>query len=339
MSARRRRDQRRRAAGARSRASSADFGANPRRGVRRWRCLVRHPAARALRAAGLAAEPLRPRAARHHGQPAAAGVAGADGGTFWLGTDDQGRDMLSAIFYGLRISLGVGVDRRRCSRCASGSPSASRRVLRRAGRDADHAHRRHPAVVPGDPDRARSCSRCSGRGSARSSPRWSPSQWAYYARTVRGAALVESARSTSRPRAASRCSPARIVLPPPAAELPAAADRRGDGAGGRGDRARGDAVVPRARAADHRAVARPADRQRLPVPAVGQVLDQLLPRHRARCCTIVGINLVADQLRDVLNPRLQTSDATRRAWPHRRRPVPLLEVAGCGPTSSPRPAW
>src|SRR5207249_880906 len=31
------------------------------------------------------------------------------GGTYWLGTDDQGRDMLSAIFYGLRISLSVGV--------------------------------------------------------------------------------------------------------------------------------------------------------------------------------------------------------------------------------------
>ena len=30
----------------------------------------------------------------------------------WLGTDDQGRDMLSAILYGLRISL----DRRRGSR-------------------------------------------------------------------------------------------------------------------------------------------------------------------------------------------------------------------------------
>jgi peptide/nickel transport system permease protein len=30
------------------------------------------------------------------------------GGMFWLGTDDQGRDMLSAIFYGLRISLMVG---------------------------------------------------------------------------------------------------------------------------------------------------------------------------------------------------------------------------------------
>ncbi len=29
--------------------------------------------------------------------------------TFWLGTDDQGRDMLSGIIYGLRISLGVGI--------------------------------------------------------------------------------------------------------------------------------------------------------------------------------------------------------------------------------------
>ena len=33
----------------------------------------------------------------------------ADGGRFLLGTDDQGRDMLSAILYGLRISLSVGV--------------------------------------------------------------------------------------------------------------------------------------------------------------------------------------------------------------------------------------
>ena len=33
---------------------------------------------------------------------------GGAGFTYWLGTDDQGRDMLSAIIYGLRISLAVG---------------------------------------------------------------------------------------------------------------------------------------------------------------------------------------------------------------------------------------
>jgi peptide/nickel transport system permease protein len=37
------------------------------------------------------------------------GAESYQGFTYWLGTDDQGRDMLSAIIYGLRISLGVGV--------------------------------------------------------------------------------------------------------------------------------------------------------------------------------------------------------------------------------------
>jgi peptide/nickel transport system permease protein len=37
------------------------------------------------------------------------GSVSLDGKTFWLGTDDQGRDILSGILYGLRISLGVGV--------------------------------------------------------------------------------------------------------------------------------------------------------------------------------------------------------------------------------------
>ena len=31
------------------------------------------------------------------------------GNLYVLGTDGAGRDMLSAIFYGLRVSLGVGV--------------------------------------------------------------------------------------------------------------------------------------------------------------------------------------------------------------------------------------
>jgi peptide/nickel transport system permease protein len=37
------------------------------------------------------------------------GAKSVDGKTFVLGTDEQGRDMLSAILYGLRISLGVGI--------------------------------------------------------------------------------------------------------------------------------------------------------------------------------------------------------------------------------------
>src|SRR5262245_17705001 len=37
------------------------------------------------------------------------GSTGSSGMTYWLGTDDQGRDMVSAIFYGLRTSLVVGV--------------------------------------------------------------------------------------------------------------------------------------------------------------------------------------------------------------------------------------
>jgi len=37
------------------------------------------------------------------------GAQSLDGITFWLGTDDQGRDLLSAIIYGLRTSLMVGI--------------------------------------------------------------------------------------------------------------------------------------------------------------------------------------------------------------------------------------
>ena len=37
------------------------------------------------------------------------GETSMSGMTYWLGTDSQGRDMLSAILYGLRTSLMVGL--------------------------------------------------------------------------------------------------------------------------------------------------------------------------------------------------------------------------------------
>ncbi len=37
------------------------------------------------------------------------GARSAAGAIYWLGTDDQGRDMLSAILYGLRTSVAVGL--------------------------------------------------------------------------------------------------------------------------------------------------------------------------------------------------------------------------------------
>lgn len=44
------------------------------------------------------------------------GSQNADGTmTYWLGTDDQGRDMLSGILYGLRISLIVGAGSAICA--------------------------------------------------------------------------------------------------------------------------------------------------------------------------------------------------------------------------------
>lgn len=49
------------------------------------------------------------------------GSTSATGMIYWLGTDDQGRDMLSGILYGLRISLGVGI----CSAVAAAAIGAS----------------------------------------------------------------------------------------------------------------------------------------------------------------------------------------------------------------------
>ena len=65
---------------------------------------------RPVRAADLAAEPVRHRRSLDLlDAKSPPGTVSGDGKmTYWLGTDGQSRDMMSAIFYGMRISLIVG---------------------------------------------------------------------------------------------------------------------------------------------------------------------------------------------------------------------------------------
>ena len=84
---------------------------------------------------------------------------------YLLGTDDQGRDILSALMYGARISLVVGL----VVGAAVGAASACRSGLLagfvgRLARRVPHARVRRDAVVSGDPgraaDRRASAARC-----------------------------------------------------------------------------------------------------------------------------------------------------------------------------------
>ena len=231
------------------------------------------------------------------------GSPSPSGGTYWLGTDDQGRDMLSAIFYGLRISLAVGVT----ATClalliglAMGLAAAyvGGRVEALIMRIVD-IQLSFPAILI-----ALILIAVLGQGTGKVIAALVTVQWAYYARTVRSAALVEKRKEYME---AARCvalPPSRIVfrhlLPncmPPMM------------------------VVATVQVAA--AIALEATLSflglGLPItePSLGLLIangDQYLLSGKywisffpgiALLCTIVSINLVADQLRDVLNPRLQ----------------------------------
>ena len=171
---------------------------------------------------------------------------GRPASTYWLGTDDQGRDMLSAILYGLRISPRSSASTSRVHR-AGRSALAVGLVAAYAGGRIDALLMRivdiqlsFPAILI-----ALILLAVLGKGVDKVIVALVTVQWAYYARTVRGAALVERARNTSRPRAASRCRTPRIVfrhllpncLPPLIVVATVQVAAR--------DRARGDAVLPR----------------------------------------------------------------------------------------------
>jgi peptide/nickel transport system permease protein len=223
--------------------------------------------------------------------------------TFWLGTDDQGRDMLSAIVYGLRMSLGVGA----MSTVIALSLGMSIGVLAAYfGGKVDAVIMRivdlqlsFPAILV-----ALILLAALGKGVDKVIIALIIVQWAYYARTVRGTALVERRKEYIEAASCLALSHRRIVfrhllpncLPPLI-------------------------VVATVQVAN--AIALEATLSFLGVgvpitePSLGLLIakgyDYMLSGKYwvaffpgvALLVTIVAINLVGDQLRDVLNPRLR----------------------------------
>ncbi len=229
--------------------------------------------------------------------------AKTDGGTFWLGTDDQGRDMLSAIFYGLRISLTVGVVSTVVALALGWALGLAAAYL--GGRTETVIMRiadiqlSFPAILI-----ALILLAVLGQGMLKIIAALVTVQWAYYARTVRSAALVEKRKEYIE---AARClalPPSRIVfrhllpncLPPLI-------------------------VVATVQVAAAIALEATLSFLGLGLPITEPSLGLLIANGYqyllsgkywisffpgvALLITIVSINLVADQLRDVLNPRLQ----------------------------------
>jgi peptide/nickel transport system permease protein len=226
----------------------------------------------------------------------------ATGVTAWLGTDDQGRDMLSAILFGLRISLTVGALSVLIA-CVIGASVGV--IAAYAGGRAEAAMMRvvdlqlsFPAILV-----ALVLLAVLGRGADKVVLALVIVEWAYYARTVRGSALVEKRREYIE---AARClalPKSRIVfrhlLPnclPPLIVV---------------------ATVASARAsALESTLSFPGVGVPVTEPSLGMLIatgyDYLLSGKYwvstfpgvALVIVIVAINVVGDRLRDVLNPRL-----------------------------------
>ena len=231
------------------------------------------------------------------------GAASTEGTIFWLGSDDQGRDMLSAILYGLRISLTVGVISTLIA-LAIGSTVGlvaawcGGKIEALVMRIAD-IQLSFPAILI-----ALILLAVLGQGTAKIIAALVTVQWAYYARTVRAAALIEIRKEYIE---AARClalPPSRIIfghllpncLPPLI-------------------------VVAAVQVAAAIALEATLSFLGLGLPITEPSLGLLIANGYqyllsgkywisffpgvALLLTIVSINLVADQLRDVLNPRLQ----------------------------------
>ncbi|MCH7889857.1 MAG: ABC transporter permease, partial [Proteobacteria bacterium] len=139
------------------------------------------------------------------------GAVGLSGMKFVLGTDDQGRDMLSAIFYGVRTSLTVGA--------MSGLVALSIGVC--IGLMAAYFGGRVDTIIMRIVDLQLSFPAILvalvllavlGKGVDKIIIALVLVQWAYYARTVRGSALVERQKEYIEAAVCLALSPQRIVF-------------------------------------------------------------------------------------------------------------------------------
>ena len=230
------------------------------------------------------------------------GSQGGEGQTFLIGSDEQGRDLLSAILYGLRISLGVGV--------VSTLIAVSVGLV--VGLVAAYKGGRWDSIIMRIVDIQLSFPAILialillavlGQGVGKIIAALVTVQWAYYARTVRGAALAEMNKDYIAAARGLALSSSRIVLRhllpnclPPLI------------------------VVASVQVAHAIALEATLSFLGLGLPITEPSLGLLIANGYqyllsgkywvsffpgvALLLTIVSINLVADQLRDVLNPRL-----------------------------------
>jgi peptide/nickel transport system permease protein len=139
------------------------------------------------------------------------GARGADGLIYWLGTDDQGRDLVSAILYGLRLSLFVAAS---ATAIGLAIGAAAGTIAAYFGGVVDAAIMRvvdiqlsFPAILI-----ALILLAILGKGVDKVVIALILVQWAYYARTIRGSALVERRREYIEAARGLALSPARIMF-------------------------------------------------------------------------------------------------------------------------------